>query len=149
MIDVEFKGFEQLAQKFSELSEMDRMKFFAAEFKPVGRMIERAMKSQTPVYQGEYWKSKQYASRNHQRGTLRESIGMKMGGGDIPVVWISLNRKASRDAWYSHMVLGGHKYKSVSVRPNPIVTRTWESIGTMVESQLENRFKNKLTALLK
>jgi hypothetical protein len=129
---------------------MDRMKFFVDEFKPVSKTIETAMRNLTPVYKGKYFQSKQYSSRNHPRGTLRNSVGSKIGGHEIPVVWVNLNRKRSVDAWYSHMVVGGHELRGSSkVPPNPIVRKTWDAVGGIVSSQLESRLKNKLTALCK
>lgn len=148
MNGVEFKGTKELEAIFDSMSKMDVFKFFATEFKPVGNMITRAMRAQTPVYQGRYWKSVQYPARNHARGTLRESIGMKVGGKQIPVVWVSLNRKNKKDAWYQHMVVGGHSYGNVTVRPNPIVMRTWDAVGSSVESELEKRLSGKLKAMM-
>jgi hypothetical protein len=144
---VAFVGMEELQKKFMELSNLDRKKFFITEFKPIGAMLVRAMKAQTPVYPGKYWTSKQYTSRNHPRGTLRDSIGMKVGGSEIPVIWVSLNR--NRDAWYQHMVVGGHKHKGTTVKANPIVKRTWEAMGGIVEGQLKMKFENKIKAMMK
>jgi len=149
MIGVEFTGMKELQQKFATLSQMDRKKFFVSEFKPIGKTLVSAMKAQTPVYKGKYWSSQKYGSRNHPRGTMRESIGMKIGGNEIPVVWVSPNRKSSRDAWYSHIVLGGHNYNNVSIRPNPVIKRTWDAIGGIIEGQLEMRMQNKLKAMMK
>lgn len=148
-IGMEFSGFDQLQKKFEELSNLDKKKFFVEEFKSMGDLLVRAMRAQTPVYQGNYRKSRQYASRNHARGTLRDSIGKKVGGKDIPVVWVSLNRKANRDAWYQHMVVGGHSFGNVSVRENPIVKKTWDAVGGIVEGQLRMKLANKIKAMVK
>lgn len=149
MIGVELKGMEKLTEKFRQMSELDRTRFFVEEFKPMADVIQRSMRAHAPVFKGEYWKSKKYASRNHPRGTLRDSIGKKIGGHSIPTVWISPNRKASRDAWYNHMVIGGHSYKDINVKKNDFVANTWNAIGGMVEKQLEQRFDSKLKAMLK
>lgn len=143
-------GMEDVKRVFGNLSEIDRRRFFVDEFKPVSRTIETAMRNLTPVYRGKYWKSKQYTSRNHMRGTLRNSIGAKIAGNDIPVVYINLNRKRNHDAYYSHMVVGGHElHGSSKVPPNPIVRKTWEAVGGIVSGQLETRLKNKLTLMMK
>jgi hypothetical protein len=143
------KGMEDVKRIFQNLSEMDRLKFFVDEFKPVAKTLESSMKNLTPVYRGKQIVSKQYASRNHARGTLRNSIGMKIAGQMIPVVYVSLNRKRSVDAWYDHMVVGGHSYGSTKVPPNPIVEKTWDAVGGIVAGQLENRLKNKLKLMMK
>lgn len=147
---IKIVGMDDVKRVFQNLTEMDRMKFFVEEFKPAGKTIESAMRNLTPVYKGKYWTSKEYSSRNHVRGTLRNSVGSKIGGHDIPVVWVNLNRKKSVDAWYSHMVVGGHDlFGSSKIPPNPIVRKTWDAIGGVITGQLETRLKNKLTAMMK
>ena len=143
-IGIKFEGMDALAAKFNKLSQLSKERFFHDEYKSVVRRIKEQMRLETPVYKGKYWKSKQYPARNHPAGTLRESIGSKMGGMEIPTAWVSLNRRRGIDAFYSHMVIGGHEYGSVRVKPNPIVRRTWEMLKPWIEITLRSKFENKI-----
>ena len=145
---VTITGMDEIKRLFQSLSDMDRRKFFMDEFTPVAKTVENVMRAQTPIYRGRYWTSKQYSSRNHARGNLRNSIGKKVAGEQVPVVYVNLNRKRAYDAWYDHIVVGGHAFGSSTQPPNPIVQRTWELIGSSVSGQLESRIKNKLKLML-
>jgi len=148
MIGVEMIGFEELEAKFAELSDMDRYKFFADELKPVGDLLVTSMRNLTPVSKKGV-RSGRYSSRSHTPGNLRESIGKKMGGDQIPVVWVNFNRVRSKDAWYDHIVIGGHEYGGTRVRPNPIVRKTWDAMEPVVKMRLKNGLQMKLKGLWK
>lgn len=147
MIGVTFDGIKEFEAAFSRLSDVDRMKFFSEEFAPIGNKIVAEMQAQTPVSKAGVL-SKMYASRTHAPGNLRKSIGKKLGGEQIPTMWISLNRKKAYDAWYQHIVVGGHEYGGTTIPPNPIVRRTWDKMMPWVESQLKARISNKLKFLM-
>lgn len=130
------------------MTSLDRHEFFATEFKPIGDKLVQEMRNQTPVSEEGTKGNKRLITRNHPAGNLRASIGKKIGGDNIPVVWVSLNRVKSRDAWYQHIVVGGWEYGGTRHAPNPIVRRTWDSMQSWVTSQLKTRMGNKLKALM-
>jgi hypothetical protein len=148
MIGAELIGFKELQAKFAQLTDMDHHKFFAEEFKPIGDLLVTSMRNLTPVSKAGV-KSGKYSSRSHARGNLKASIGKKMGGDQIPVVWVNLNRVKSKDAWYDHIVVGGHEYGGTMVRPNPIVRKTWDSMEPVVKIRLKDGLQMKLKGLWK
>ena len=147
-IGFQMEGMKELEAKFAEMTRMDRVKFFASELNYVGNKVAEAMRGETPVSKRGV-RSKKYASRTHEPGNLRRSIGKKLGGGEIPTVWVSLNRRKGYDAWYEHMVVGGKEYGGTKTPPNPIVRRTWDTMRPWIESTLKTRIGNKLKALVK
>lgn len=147
-IGFKIENWSEFQKKLDEMTAIDRHEFFATEFKPIGDTLVTAMRNQTPVSKSGTKGNKKYITRNHPAGRLRASIGKKVGGGEIPVVWVSLNRVRSQDAWYQHIVVGGWEYGGTRHLPNPIVRRTWDAMQAWVEGQLKTRMGRKLKAMI-
>lgn len=146
---------------FSRLSNIEAKRFFLDEFKPMADKLIVAMRNQAPVSETGS-KNKRYP---HPAGNLRTSIGRRMGGREIPTVWIGSNRRKGTDAYYDMWVIGGHnigkqsrsriaktvekEYGTSKTKPNPFIRRAWDSAAEMIKTGLKSRFENKLGALVK
>jgi hypothetical protein len=146
-VRLEFKGMKEIEAMFEKMSQVDRVKFFTKIFNPIGTKIVAEMKAESPM--SRYGStSKKYPSRNHPAGAFRQSIGKKLGGTDIPTMWISPNRRGKFDVFYQHMVTGGHELGSSTIPPNPVVRRTYDRMKSWIESQCEQRAKDQLKAMI-
>lgn len=152
-IKFDVQGMEGIQAAFSRFTDLDRVKFFEEIFNPIGARLVREMQNETPPRKTTAKRSrasvtsKQYASRSHTRGNLMRSIGKQMGGVEIPTMWVSLNRKKGLNAWYQHMVVGGHEYGGTTVAPNPIVRRTTDKMSGWIQSTLRSKLTDKLKKL--
>ena len=148
-IRLEFTGMKELEAKFNELTQIERIRFFAEMFSPIGNKIVSEMRSEAPQSKRGVT-DKRYPSRTHPAGTLRKSIGKAIGGDDIPTMWVSPRRKEKKgaDAWYSHLVIGGKEYGGSRSAPNPFVRRTFDKMEPWIRKQLEAKTMSKLKSML-
>ena len=147
---VEFNNLKKIEDVFDGIIGANPQDIFNDALRWAGKYLSAEMKKQTPV--SKYGvRSKKYQRRTHPSGTLRKSIGYQVGGADIPVVWVSLRRKnnAGMDAWYSHLVVGGHEHGSITVKPNPIVRRTMDEALPHLQGKMQKMMENKMKSLLK
>lgn len=151
-IQLKIENQREVLTKLDKLN-VTPMDFFKPILSALGNELVRAMQGEAPV--SKYGvKSKAYASRTHAPGTLRRSIGKKIGGEEIPVVWVSPRRyeKKNADAWYSHIVLGGHDYKTEAgtsrTKPQPFVRQAWDKSRSTIESKAQRAIESQLKKLL-
>lgn len=147
-INMEFSGMREIEAKFSELSQIDRLRFFSDIFSVIGNRLVREVQAATPV--SRYGAtSKKYPSRSHPAGAMRKSVGKKIGGDDYPTMWISHNRRGAVDTYYSRMVIGGHEVGNSRTKPNPIIRNTFDKMQPWIESECRKRAGDKLKAMIK
>lgn len=151
-ISVKIENERDLMLKFDKMN-IAPMDFFKPILESIGNDMVRAMRAEAPV--SKYGvKSKAYESRTHAPGTLRRSIGKKVGGDSIPTVWVSPRRyeRRSADAWYSHIVLGGHTYKTElgtsRTKPNPFVREAYDKSKSSIETKAVRMVEARIKKLM-
>jgi len=149
-IGIDLIGEQEIKRMFSKLTSIEQKKFFIEEFRSVGTNIVSAIKNSSPVSAQGTTGNKKIPTRNHAPGNLRRSVAMLIGRGrDFPTVFIGPNKAKGVDAYYNHMVIGGHEYGSSKVPANPFVRRAWESISSFATETIRSKMKSKLDKLMK
>lgn len=146
-VGVQMVGSKEMDAVMKRLATLEPDEFFLDEFKPAADLMVTAIRNQTPVSPAGS-KSLKYGSRTHAPGTLKQSIGRKIGKGQMyPTVFVGPNRRGGVDGWYNHIVIGGHEYGGTRVPPNPFVRRAFDAAGDMIQSRVTSRIKIKIQKL--
>ena len=146
-VGAEVIGDKQLLKVFNDLSGINPADLFMAELKKAGDQLVIATKNAAPVSTSG-GRSRKYQSRQHLPGTLRSSIARKAAGMKFPTIFGGPGRKNRMDAWYSHIVIGGHEYGGTRVAPNPFVRRAWDASEGLIKSSVARRIEEKIKKLV-
>ena len=146
----EIMGTQAFVKKLQSLGIDEMDKIVHDVFNPVANKAVEIIKQNTPV-SGRGHTAKEYISRTHESGNLLRSVWKRWGRDprrQYPTVFVGPNRKNSIDAWYDHIVIGGHEYGGTKVAPNPFVRRSFEQMKGMLPAEMVSKIKLKITERL-
>lgn len=149
---VTISGIKELQDFLQGTSQQFNYKFMTGANKEAVKNYYSVMKAFAPV--GEKTVKSRYASRTHEPGNLRDSIGIGLIKSDRKHAAVWCGPKAvyfgtKPDAYYAHMVEFGHWVNMKDgvqkwVSPNPFMRKTWDLMWPDVVLNIEKIYIKRI-----